>query len=119
MSAATEHRAWLHLAATDYIPGRDLTWDIGQLGSGWTLTVPRDCRFQSSIPRVLRWLVSPHHEPWLLAAAVHDYLLAEGFDRAFAAGEWRRAARACARRDSKRWLVSPAYFAIAAWTLRR
>lgn len=118
MSAATEHRGWEPVDDYAYSPGDNVAWEIGAKGSGWVLTVPAGFVFDSSVPWFLRWLVSPHHEPWLLAAAVHDRLLSLGHDKAFAAGEWLRAVRANAARDNKAWLALPAYYGVVIWTVR-
>jgi hypothetical protein len=115
--SATSSR-FIRVGGATYRPAETITWEIGLLGSGWALTIPETFRFDSSVPSFLHWLVSPHHEAWLLAAAVHDRLLALGHDKAFAAGEWFRAARAMAKTDTKRWLVLPAYYGVVLWTVR-
>lgn len=124
MSAATDFRSWRRVAGGYYILTADLMWEIGKAGSGLWVIIPAGFVFDSSVPRLLRWLVPQSHEPWLLAAAVHDYLLDAGFDRAFAAGEWCRAARAKAaslakdgRPDWRSALIVPAYFGIGLWTV--
>ena len=98
MSEATEYAVWLRVGEDYLVDYSDILWDIGRLGSGWVLEIPVGFRFQSSVPRWARWCFNPHDPRWLLAAAVHDCLLAQGHDRAFAACEWLRAARAMDRR---------------------
>ena len=98
MSAATEHTGWLRGPGGRYATTAPVAWDIGKLGSGWVLTIPAGFMFDSSVPRWAQWCFDPHEPRWLLAAAVHDCLLAQGHDRAFAACEWLRAARAMDRR---------------------
>ena len=98
MSAATEHTDWFQEPDGQYCPTAPVAWDVGKLGSGWVLTIPAGFMFDSSVPRWARWYFDPHEPLWLLAAAVHDCLLAQGHDRAFAACEWLRAARAMDRR---------------------
>jgi len=117
MSKATEFTGFQHVDGTDYkyVLTDTLYWDIGIEGSGWTLEIPNGFKFDSSVPWFLRWLVSPNYEPWLLAACVHDYLLANSFDYAFAAGEWYRAARA---KDPTGFLVTLAYYGVSFWTVR-
>ena len=118
MSAATDFSAWAKTSENKYTMFEPLEWEIGLKGSGWLLIIPEGFLFDSSVPKWLRWLVSPDHQPWLLAAAIHDYLLVQGHDKAFAAGEWYRAARAMAKTDTKRWLVLPAYYGVVLWTVR-
>lgn len=116
MSAATRFDDYVPCGGIRYRLGRTLRWEIGKEGSGWLLVVPQGFVFDSSVPRFLRWLISPHHRPWLLAAAVHDRLLLEGHDWAFAAGEWYRAARAL---EPRSWKVPLAYLFVAAWAVLR
>lgn len=117
MSRATKYDDWKRVGDR-YRLRALLIWEIGNKGSGWKLEIPAGFEFESSVPRLLRWIVSPHHRSWLLAAAVHDRLLAEGFDKAFAAGEWLRAVRAMRAQDSKAWLALPAYYGVVIWTVR-
>lgn len=79
----------------DYRTTRKITWGIGRKGSPWTLTIGAGREFESSIPRGLRWALSPHDPRFLLAALVHDDLLEAGFRPYFAAGEWYDAALSC------------------------
>ena len=116
--SVTDRKNWKQVGSEKYQCCSPIAWEIGRKGSGWILTVPTDFVFDSSVPKFAQWIVSPHHEPWLLAAAIHDYLLEQGFDKAFAAGEWLRAARAVAKRDDKKWLVLPAYYGVVLWTVR-
>jgi Protein of unknown function (DUF1353) len=118
MSRATEFSGWSKCSDGRWILHEPLEWNIGREGSVWVLTVPVGFSFDSSVPRWLRWIVSANHAPWLLAACVHDRLLQEGFDKAFAAGEWWRAARAMRAKDPKAWLVLPAYYGVVLWTVR-
>ena len=115
--SATSAR-FVRVCGATYRPVELVRWEIGLKGSGWVLDIPTTFHFDSSIPWFLRWIVDQHHEAWLLAAAVHDRLLALGHDKAFAAGEWFRAARAMADTDTKRWLVLPAYYGVVLWTVR-
>jgi hypothetical protein len=94
MSEATTYDRWTRGPAGRYATTAPLAWDVGRLGSGWVLTIPPGFAFDSSVPAWARWYFSPDDPRWLLAAAVHDCLLEQGHDRAFAACEWLRAARA-------------------------
>lgn len=99
MSEATEHTAWERDGEDYRVAGPvPVCWDVGKLGSGWVLTIPIGFPFQSSVPWWACWYFDRHDPRWLLAAAVHDCLLAQGHDRAFAACEWLRAARAMDQR---------------------
>lgn len=118
MSQATEFSDYKLNSGITYSLTSELMWDIGIKDSGWQLVIPESFSFDISIPKALWWLVSPHHEPWLLASCIHDRLLNEGFDRSFAAGEWYRAAKAMEKYDDKSWLVLGAYYAIVLWTVR-
>lgn len=79
---------------TRYRLASAVEWEIGRKGSGWVLQLPGGYTFDISVPRGLRWLLSPHNRRVLLAAAVHDRLLEEGHDPSFASAEFRRAAMA-------------------------
>ena len=117
MSKATSYDDFVHVEGINYKTGSDLVWHIGKKDSDWPLVIPKGTTFNSTVPLPFWWIVSPHHRAWLLAAAVHDELL-KNFDKAFAAGEWFRAARAMAKTDTKSWLVLPAYYGVVLWTVR-
>lgn len=99
----------------EYVLLRPLVWAIGQKASPWVLTVPENETFDLSVPRGLRWLISPHDRQLLPAAAVHDELLKRGFDRPFAAAEFRRACRARGVGPWRAWML---FLAVLAWTAR-
>lgn len=103
------------VAPGTYVLQRHLGWDIGQKDSPWFLLMVAGNRFDLSVPRWLHWLISPHDRQLLPAAAVHDELLRKGFDRPFAAAEFRRAARA---RGVGHWKAWALFFAVLAWTSR-
>ena len=120
MSKATAFTAYEWTGRKDdYVLTDDLVWRIGGPDSPWPLVVPAGFVFQSSVPKWLTWLVSRRHEAWLLAAAVHDRLLADGRDPFFAASEWARAARVMADSDTRRRLVTPTFLAMCWWTTRK
>ncbi len=93
MSAFTDFDAFSLVAGTRtlYRLEAPLAWECGKRGSGFWLNIPAGTTFDVSVPRFLEWIVSPHDRRVLLAAAVHDELLRQGFDRPFASGEFRRA----------------------------
>ena len=101
-----------------YYPEFDFIWEVGLKGSKWYLEISKDFPFDSSVPKKFQWIVSKHHVPWLLAACVHDKLLELGHDKAFAAGEWFRAARAKEKEDNKARLVKYAYYGVVLWTVK-
>jgi len=72
----------------------NLIWEIGSVGSGWILEVPKGTRFDISVPRLLEWVQSPHDRRVLLGAAVHDELLLREQHVIFASAEFYRAIRA-------------------------
>ncbi len=76
-----------------YVTTRTITWEIGGPGSLWSLVIPAGREFESSVPRLARWFLSPADPRFLRAALVHDHLLEAGFRPFFAAGEWLSAAR--------------------------
>ena len=101
-----------------YVLTAPLEWRVGARTSDWRLVVPAGFVFDISVPRVLTWIVSRHHRPWMIGSAIHDYLLAHGYDPLFAASEWARACRRMAEKDSRRRLVGPAFYAMCWWTAR-
>lgn len=70
-------------------------WHLGWKGSDFVVIVPVGFEFESSVPRGLRWLLSPDDPDFLWAAALHDYLLEKikGIRRPFADSQWLDAAR--------------------------
>lgn len=69
------------VGGTDYVVVEAFRVEIGRRGSGLWVEVPEGVTFNVSIPGWLhRWL-SPHDARFLRAAAVHDQLLFEGWDR--------------------------------------
>ncbi len=53
--------------------------------------MPAGFRVDVSVPIPLRWLFSPHDPRFLKAAALHDHMLNEGWNRIEAAGPFERA----------------------------
>lgn len=117
MSKFTDFKNYEPVGGIDYRLTSELVWDVGWKGSGVRLVIATGTVFQSSVPRAARWIVSPHHKPWLLASAVHDEMLKRGYSPARAAAEWYEAVTAFAEQDTKRRLVKPALIGIVIWTV--
>lgn len=98
----------------DYLLGSDLSWDIGQKGSSWKLIIKKGFKVNVSAPRLLEWAIDVHDKNLLAAAAIHDWLLEQGFDKAFASSEFRRALRARGVSHVKSWGL---FFATLFWTI--
>ncbi|MFG6591293.1 DUF1353 domain-containing protein [Sulfitobacter sp. 1A12157] len=94
MSAYTAARyPWARHGA-GYITTAPIAWEVGRKGSDLWLTVPTSFPFDVSIPRLLRWVFNPHDTRFLKAAALHDYALADGWDRVSAAAAFCDALKA-------------------------
>jgi hypothetical protein len=91
-----------------------LRWRIGGPLVDHAVLIPAGFTFDSSVPRALRWLLSPHDPRFLLAACIHDWLLEQGYGRAQAAAEWYDGARAGGAPAS---LARCAYIAVASWAV--
>lgn len=115
MSVFTRFDGFEFVGGIEYRLKNPLVWEIGARGSGWLLFIPAGFVFESSVPRLLRWIVDPHDRRFLAAAAVHDHLLETGYRKAFAAGEWHDAAKAM---NAPTWLRIPALFGVVLWTVR-
>lgn len=98
----------------DYLTGSDLSWDVGRKGSGWKLIIKRGFKVNVSAPGFLEWAIDVHNEDLLAAAAIHDWLLEQGFDKAFASSEFRRTLRARGLSHIKAWSF---FFATLVWTI--
>ncbi|WP_375263732.1 DUF1353 domain-containing protein [Palleronia sp.] len=85
---------WSRAADGAYHADTPLVWEIGKPGSRLAVVVPRGARFDVSVPRGLRWIVDPDDTRFLKAAALHDTLLAEGWDRVTAGAIFHEALRA-------------------------
>ncbi len=91
-----------------------LPWRIGGPMVDHKVVIPAGFTFDSSVPRWLHWLLSPHDPRFLLAACVHDWLLEQGYGRAQAAAEWYDGAR---KGGAPYGLARWAYMAVAAWAV--
>lgn len=96
-----------------YETGAPLVWEIGAKGSAWHLNIKPGTTFDISVPRWMEWALSPHDRRILLAALVHDELLRQGHDVAFASSEFRRAAIA---RGASKWLAWTLFITTLVWT---
>lgn len=95
MSFYTEPGDWVeHVAGIDYRAKLPLIWEVGRKGSGLFFTIPRGRIFDVSVPRLLRWLFSPHDPRFLKAAALHDEMLKDGWSRLSAGAEFAEALKA-------------------------
>ena len=88
-----------------YVQRSPTSWDVGRKNSGYVLELKAGRPFDISTPRLLRWVQSPHDRRVLMAARVHDELLEEGFDQAFAASEFRRALKARGISTQYAWVL--------------
>lgn len=90
-------------------------WEVGRKGSGDWVTIPAGREFESSVPWWARWFLRRDDPRFLLAAAVHDYMLESGrYGRAQAAAEWYDAALAGL---APGWKARLSFLAIAAWAV--
>lgn len=94
MSRFSVFDAFWNVEGIDYLTDEYVEWDISHKGSDWVLRIAKGTPFNLSVPKLLRWLISPHNRQMLPAALVHDELLKMGADIAFASAEFRRALRA-------------------------
>jgi hypothetical protein len=100
----------------EYVTVFPIVWFVGKKNSDWRLVIRPGREFESSVPALLRWIISPDDPRFLLAALVHDHLLEAGYRPFFAAGEWYDAALS---RGAPRWLALPAAFVVAVFTIAR
>lgn len=113
MSLFTDSNDWCaRVGGIRYRTHKPLPWEVGYRGSGLWAVVPSGFVFDVSVPRGLRWLVDPHDRRFLPGAALHDYLLAMGWDRPRAAAEFHLALKAC---GVVRWRRGVMFVAVAVW----
>ena len=75
--------------------------------------MPAGFAFDISAPRCLQWIVSPLDRRYLLAAAVHDWLLQDGWKRNRAAIEFYHGLLAM---GVKRWWAVVMTACVLVWT---
>ena len=114
MSAFTDFAAIRPGGFYGYRLGDDLEFDIGKAGSGMVYVVPSGFWFDVSIPRFARWFFNPNDYRYLKAAAIHDHMLIEGWDRQTAAAVFYRALRAS---YVPTWRAVTMYLAVSFWSL--
>ncbi|WP_099867833.1 DUF1353 domain-containing protein [Pararhizobium haloflavum] len=93
MSAYTAHLGAIPIGGIEYRLARSLTWHIGH-EDGPPVTVPAGFMFEVSVPVLLRWLFDPHDPAFHKAAALHDWLLENGWDRVTAGAVFHEALKA-------------------------
>lgn len=66
-----------HVTGTYYVTTSPLVMDVGGNGGQGLMSVivPAGFKFNVTVPKPLRWLISPHDKRLLRAAAFHDYAL--------------------------------------------
>lgn len=96
MSKYTDATNWYKpTTGIRYKTTKSLEWELGSKGSGLWIRVPVGFIFDVSIPKPLRWLLSPHNPKLLKAACLHDYTLhVLGWKRVAAASTFSEALRA-------------------------
>lgn len=101
-----EYDCFKHIGGTrkKYRLEEDLLWYVGWYKSPFKLVIPKGFVVDVSAPRFLEWAIDVHNVDLLAAAAVHDYLLEEGEDYAFASAEFRRALKARGRGEFESWI---------------
>lgn len=113
MSAFTDRKeGWAIDHGDHFVTRYPLAWDIGRKG-GPRVTVPAGFRFDVSIPRWLWWAASPRDRRYLGAAAVHDWLLADGWDVWTSGAQFRAALEADGVPFLRRLLMTLATIAFA------
>lgn len=90
-----------------------LIWEVGRLDSGLVVTVPKGFRFDVTVPKWLRWLIDRRQRRYLLAAAVHDHLLKDGWSRNRAAIEFYHGLKAMDVNRTERVLLTAC---VLVWT---
>ena len=96
-----------------YVMEVPIPWELGRKGSGHVETIPMGFKADVSVPRLLEWAVDPHDIDILVPAALHDHLLVDGYDDAFASSEFRRALIARGMGKPKAWLL---FLTTLVWT---
>jgi hypothetical protein len=94
MSSYTSFTDYVRLRNDSYRLIKPLVWELGRKGSGLVWTVPAGFIFDVSIPKIFHWIVSPHDRRFLLAAAIHDHMLVDGWSGNRAAIEFYHGLRA-------------------------
>lgn len=77
------------------------------------IIIPKGLLFDISVPKMLRWALSPHNRKVLPAAALHDYMLRKGYPKGLCSLEFYRA---CRSRGVNIFLSSILYISTLAYT---
>lgn len=91
-----------------------VSWHVGMIG-GPVVIVPPGFEFDVSVPPWLQWLYSPHERKFFKAAALHDYLLAKGWDRMTSGAIFHDALRAD---GVPVWRALSMWLAVSLWRYR-
>ena len=94
MSKYTENEIrYSYITGIKYRLNEEIVWEIGKKG-GPSYTVPVGFEFDVSIPKVFRWIIDPNRVEFFKAAALHDHMLTNGWDRLTAGACFHEALRA-------------------------
>jgi hypothetical protein len=106
MSQFTSVKDWVKpTTGIKFETTKELIWEFSHVGSGVLLTIPSGFEFDVSIPKLLRWWLSPYDPQFLPAACLHDWMLKQGWNRLASAAEFNRALKACGVKSPKRLLM--------------
>ncbi|KIT17459.1 DUF1353 domain-containing protein [Jannaschia aquimarina] len=94
MSRYTDLHGWWVETDTGFRTIKPIFWEVGRKGSRLWVIVPIGYDFDVSIPVWARWLFDPRDPRYLKAAALHDWLLDDEWERVTAGGIFNRALRA-------------------------
>jgi hypothetical protein len=94
LSEYTQSDAVIPIDGIRYALINELPWDIGKKGSGLTYIVQAGHVFDVSIPKLFRWIFSPHDKRFMKAAALHDHMLQAGWSRTESAAIFHEALKA-------------------------
>ena len=113
VSDFTKDKEWCIIQiGTKYLSSELISFDLGNLGSNLTYVVPSGFEFDVSIPRGLRFILSPHNPKYLKAAAIHDHMLKSGWDRPTAGGVFQAALKVSGVNSATRLAM---FFAVTLW----
>ena len=95
MSAFTNAADWSEpIGGIKYRVKDPLVWLVGSVSTGASYTVPVGFRFDGTVPKLARWLFSPHNPKYRKAFALHDWFLHLGWDRFTAGAQFHEALKA-------------------------
>ena len=113
MRPFTSKEDWcIRLKGTEYLVEVPISFDLGLKNSGFTYVVPKGFLFEVSVPKGLRWVLSPHNPKYLKAAAIHDHMLESGWDRPTAGGVFQAALKVSGVGSARRLAM---FFAVTLW----